>query len=98
MRDRFEARVGRFAQLQHELNRRLKDFQRCAAKKPFFCADEAWEGTRGTVGLLRKQCIDLFGLDVEHYGSLIQSAPLEPAEEEPESWEDTSVKRPTLKD
>ena len=39
------------------------------------------------VGLLRKQGIDLFGLDVKHYGPLIRNAVLEPAEEEPESWE-----------
>src|SRR5215208_6891588 len=88
MRDHFEARVGQFAQLQHEFNRRLKAFERRADKKPFFCADEAWENTRGMVGVLRKQSIDLFGLDVKHYGPLIRSAALEPAEEEPESWED----------
>src|SRR5215210_3447301 len=87
MRDHFEARVERFAQLQHGFNRRLKDFERRAAKKPFFCADETWEDTRGMVGFLRKQSIDLFGLDVKHYGPLIRSAALEPAEEEPESWE-----------
>jgi hypothetical protein len=88
VRDHFETRVERFAQLQHEFNRRLKDFERRAAKKPFFCADEAWENTRGMVGALREQSIDLFGLDVKHYGPVIQSAALESAEEEPKSWED----------
>jgi hypothetical protein len=88
MRDHFETRVERFAQLQREFNKRLEDFERRAAKKPFLCADEAWEGTRGMVGALRKQSIGLFGLDVKDYGPLIQSAALEPAEEDPESWED----------
>src|SRR5829696_10337849 len=88
MQDHFETRVERFAQLQRELNKRLENFERRAAEKPFLCADEAWEGTRGMVGVLRRQSIDLFGLDVKHYGPLIESAALEPAEEEPESWED----------
>ena len=88
MRDRFETRVERFAQLQREFNKRLEDFERRAAKKPFLCAEEAWADTQGMVGVLRKQSIDLFGLDVKHYGPLIRSAALEPAEEEPESWED----------
>ena len=86
MRRHFDTRVEHFAQLQHEFNKRIEDFEQRAAKKPFLCADEAWVSTQGMIGLLRKQSIDLFGLDIKGYEPLIRNAVLEPAEEEPESW------------
>ena len=46
MQDRFEANVGLFEQVQHEIDKYMQDFERRASKQPFLCADKAWADTR----------------------------------------------------
>jgi hypothetical protein len=64
MQDRFEANVGLFEQVQHEIDKYMRDFERRVSKQPFLCADKAWADTRSYLSLLRQQSIDLHSLDV----------------------------------
>ncbi len=87
MQDHFETNAGLFTRVQREIDKYVQDFERRASKRPFMCADGAWANTQNYLGLLRRQSMDLYGLDVGRYGPIILGEVLEPAEEEPDSWE-----------
>jgi hypothetical protein len=88
MQYRFQRKVEHFARVQHQVNKYVQDFERRASEQPFVCAHEAWANTLGYFHFLRQRSVELYGLDVGHYGSIIFSEVLVPAEEEPSSWED----------
>ena len=88
MQDRFQRKVEHFARVQHQVNKYVQDFERRASKQPFVGADEAWAHTLDYRRFLRQRSVELYGLDVGLYGSIIFSEVLVPAEEEPSCWED----------
>jgi DNA-directed RNA polymerase specialized sigma24 family protein len=90
MQNRFQEKVEHFARVQHEVNKYVQDFERRASEQPFVCADEAWANTLGHLRFLRQRSIELYGLDVGHYGPIILNEVLVPAEKEPSSWENTT--------
>src|SRR5215208_7001742 len=71
-----------------QANKYVQDFERRASEQPFESVLEAWANTLDYRRFLRRRSVELCGLDVGHYGSIIFSEVLVPAEEEPSSWED----------
>lgn len=87
MQDHFQRKVEHFARIQHKLTSTYKTSSVRLPNNPL-CAHEAWANTLDYRRFLRRRSVELYGLDVGHYGSIIFSEVLVPAEEEPSSWED----------